>query len=186
MSLTCVRLPTLATRRGHVKKREPIFRKKCFLETQTPRKVDVYVIFDRFCQSVPMPFFPQVSQFGWLQICLGNLWAAAGGTRGGHRQYQALRCCIGGWGGETTGKSFRFFRACVRAVIVKWKGASNVINGFSLFPFHEGRLSLFPWDPLPPPKLLSSFRCCMLQRPRSGADCSSDPNMSLMNGTAMC
>ena len=34
-----------------------------------------------------------------------------------------------------TGKSFRFVRACVRAVIVTWKGASNVVLRVFPLPF---------------------------------------------------
>ena len=52
------------------------------------------------------------------------------------------------------------FRACVRRAMsgceVEFR-CKSVAGALSLFPFGDGRLSLFPWDPPPPPKLLSSF-----------------------------
>ena len=64
-----------------------------------------------------------------------------------------------GGGAQRPNREIVSFRSCVRA-----RGDCQVEMSLkrdprrlSLFPFGLGRLSLFPWDPPPPPKLLSSF-----------------------------
>ena len=67
---------------------------------------------------------------------------------------------IGGWGaGDPTGKSISVsVRACVRAVVVRWESAENVVRAISLFLFIPGSFPFsllasgaFPFSlPLPP------------------------------------
>ena len=98
---------------------------------------------------------------GWADRCVFEyVWDS---TCADTRNIQKSNRLQKGWdrrlggGAQRPNREIVSFRSCVRAVIVKWKWASNVIRGFFLFPFGLGRLSLFPWDPPPPPKLLSSF-----------------------------
>ena len=84
-----------------------------------------------------------------------------GGAKRLNREIVSFRSCVRARGDCQVGMSLKrdpgAFPFPFSPRIVKWEWASNVIRALSLFPFHLGRLSLFPWDPPPPPKLLSSF-----------------------------
>ena len=70
-----------------------------------------------------------------------SIGGSTGGLNGRHTQGNDRR--LGGK--PATGKSFRFVRACVRAVsIAQWERAQNLTPPFSLFPFCPGG---FPFSP---------------------------------------
>ena len=86
----------------------------------------------------------------------------------------AQRSKIGGWGVLPTGKSISVsVRACVRAVVVRWESAENVIRGISLLPFGPGSFPFsllasgaFPFpSPSPQPPIQLQLASSVLNLP---------------------